>query len=58
MNKSYKSMICALLLGTLSLSSAQSSTYELLKNNKKQGRFGGPSMVQQVEYVQQAVDML
>lgn len=51
MNKSYKAMICALLLGTLSLSSAQSPAYELLRNNRKQGRFGGPSMIQQVEYV-------
>ncbi len=58
-NKSYKSIVCALLLGTLAVSTNGQSTYEALRHHKnKAARFGGPSMIQQVEYVQTAVDML
>lgn len=57
--KSYKTVVCALLMGTLAISSNGQSTYEALRHHKnKASRFGGPSMFQQVEYVQTAVDML
>lgn len=54
---SYKAMVCALLVGTLSVTGQ--STYETLRHHKnKAARFGGPSMIQQVEYMQTAVDMV
>jgi hypothetical protein len=58
MSKSYKAMVCALLMGTALVANGQ-STYEALRQFKnKAPRFGGPSVVQQVEYMQTAVDML
>ncbi len=59
MSKSYKAMVCALLMGTLAVSTSGQSTYEALRNHKnKAARFGGPSLIQQVEYMQTAVNML
>jgi murein endopeptidase len=58
-SKSYKTIVCALLIGTLAVSTNGQSTYETLRHHKnKAGRFGGPSMIQQIEYVQTAVDMV
>ncbi len=65
MNKksSYKFMVCALLMGTLSIATNGQIAYEAMKmaKNKDQsrgGNFGGPSMASQVEYMQNAVDMI
>lgn len=58
-SKSYKTIVCALLMGTLAVSTNSQSTYETLRHHKnKAARFGGPSMIQQIEYVQTAVDMV
>ena len=64
MNKksSYKLMVCALLMGTLSIAANGQIAYEAMRmaKSKDQSRknFGGPSMAAQVEYMQNAVDMI
>ncbi len=45
MSKSFKAMVCVLLMGTALVANGQ-STYEALRHYKnKAPRFGGPSIV-------------
>jgi hypothetical protein len=47
------------LLGSLSLQGARSQiAYELVRNRNLRPRFGGPNIVQQVEFMQNAVGMV
>ena len=53
---------CALALGVLSLSSLEGAhskiAYSAMKNKNLKPRFGGPSIGQQVEFMQNAVGMV